>query len=276
MWSSGGLEGGPGRGRGSEPPAPPPSRHALGSPSQGARGNLEVAPQQRRRGRSDSPQAAPRTMPAWPGARGFWRPEGFQTQEAFGAVAGTLNPLSPRFLNSCQGTEALPPLTPSTPDSVHPHGHPAAVRTQPRPSGTGPPLSSVSSTGFELCPVPPFLLSLQEAPSNWNVPTPSFHLFRRFARIKDNPEEAARVPPRPWDMRQLLREGICSLVPHYHKGPFTDSRQPRLDSFCMYLGLPSESGSRSCLPSQSRLSLPTAWELPRQGTAFQRPGNPLR
>lgn len=34
------------------------------------------------------PTTAPRTMPAWPGARGFWRPEGFQTQEAFGAVDG--------------------------------------------------------------------------------------------------------------------------------------------------------------------------------------------
>lgn len=34
------------------------------------------------------PTTAPRTMPAWPGARRFWRPEGFQTQEAFGAVEG--------------------------------------------------------------------------------------------------------------------------------------------------------------------------------------------
>lgn len=46
-WSCGhpeGWRGGPGRERGGEPPAPPPSQHSLCSPSQGPRGNLDVAP----------------------------------------------------------------------------------------------------------------------------------------------------------------------------------------------------------------------------------------
>lgn len=99
--------GGAGRGRGSEPPAPPPSQHAFCSPRLGARGNLEVAPQQRRHGRSDNPQPLPGQCPPGRGPEGFRDLKDFKHRKHLGRWRGTLNPFSPRFLKGCQGTWAL-------------------------------------------------------------------------------------------------------------------------------------------------------------------------
>lgn len=84
----GGLEEGAGRERGSEPPAPPPSRHAFGSPGPAREGTSRWPHNKGCAAAPTSPQPLPGQCPPGPRPEGVWKPEGFQTQEAFGGGGG--------------------------------------------------------------------------------------------------------------------------------------------------------------------------------------------
>lgn len=254
MWSSGGLEGGPGRGRGSKPPAPPPSRHALGSRSQGARGNLEVVPQQRLRGHSDSPQALPGQCPPGRGPEGFGDLKDFKHRKHLGRWRGTLNPLSPRFLitavkkpGRCPHSPPLP-LTRSFPTAAP---QPQGLSRDPHTLALLSPLHL--QLGLNCAPRPHFSYHppggtlYLECPH----PTPSFHRPLHSYSSTSNPISSRRLA-RITIIQERLLLGSSSLSGHAAapmaspllfpiittRDHLPNSKQSRLDSFLHVLGIP--------------------------------------